>query len=579
MRATYVVMIAVVAALLSACVSIPNDSPIERGRDVGVRDDPQLNSNVPPGPQPGASREEIVAGYFDAMLAYPRDDDLTRSFLTEGAAQDWDPGFSLVIYDEREISLDTDEVVVSARRLGVLDERGAWSAASTVEQVALDVRTERIDGQWRVTDPPVGTYIDADYFDRYYEPFSLYYFDPTGAILAPDPVYYLLGEQTATELVENLLRGPGPSLGGVVSTAVPDGLELTGSVQVRSNGLADIPLSDGAAQMPADQRRLLAAQLTWTLRPLAEVDSIALEVDGEALDVAGSGARVPVDEFSGYDPAVLGASRQLFGLGRQGLVSVSADALSRVPGVLGTGWPGARSAAVDLTASQAALVGSPGTEVAVGPLSAVEPTSSLWYRDGTDVLRPAWDVHGVLWIVDNTGDGAVVATATARGSRPVDVPGISGREVLGFAVSRDGTRLAAIVRDGEQSRLVISLVDRDADAPAQVSLSAADSIATPGLTFSSTGDVAWMSPISLAVLANDEGGDLQPLEIRIDGSDLSTFDGFLPVRPTSLAASAAADVPLMVGGGAPRVIYQRSLEAGWASYGPIGRVRAITYPG
>ncbi|MDQ3480147.1 MAG: hypothetical protein M3423_02255, partial [Actinomycetota bacterium] len=56
-------------AVTTGCVSIPTESPVSQGRDLGVQDEPQLNSNLPPGPAPGATREEIAAGFLEAMLA------------------------------------------------------------------------------------------------------------------------------------------------------------------------------------------------------------------------------------------------------------------------------------------------------------------------------------------------------------------------------------------------------------------------------------------------------------------------------------------------------------------------------
>ncbi|MBA2773562.1 MAG: GerMN domain-containing protein [Nocardioidaceae bacterium] len=568
------------AALATGCVSIPTDGPIRRGRDVGVRDEPQLNSNLPPGPAPGASREEIVAGFFDAMLAYPRQDALAREFLTGSAARDWTPDQSLVVYDDQELNDNHEAVTVRALRLGTLDSRGAWtSSTAPTAQVKLSFRTERVGDEWRIANPPVGTYIDADYFDRYFEPFSLFFFDPTESILTPDPVYLSLGESTLARLVEDLLRGPSVRLAGIVSTAAPRGLAVAGSVRLSANGQARIPLSSEARQMSADQRRLLAAQLTWTLKSLPEVASIRLTVDGAPLEVPGSGATFGVDAFSGYDPAGFGASpRQLFGLSSRGLVTVSADGVSPVTGSISRGPKDARSGAVEPSGDRAALVDKDGQRVAVGQISTAGGGTAVWFDDGTDLLRPSWDIHHVLWAVDVTGRGAAVYTLVAGGARLVEAPGITGETVLGFGVSRDGTRLAAVVRRQGKTELVISIIDRDAGQPADVVLTAAEEVQGLDVSFSGTDNLTWLSPTSVAVLANDDGGDLQPFEIRIDGSSLSTFDGFLPIRPVTIAAAPNPDVPLVVGSGNGS-LYLRSPEAGWTAFAPQASVRLPFYPG
>jgi len=574
------VAVALLAAALSAgCVSIPTDGPVRRGRDVGVRDEPQLNSNLPAGPAPGASREEVVAGFFDAMLAYPRQDALAREFLTQPAAADWTPDQSLVVYDDQELSDSSKSVTLRALRLGTLDTRGAWtSSTSATARVNLSIRTEMVGGEWRIANPPVGTYIDAEYFDRYFEPFSLFFFDPTETILTPEPVYLPLGESTLAMLVEDLLQGPSVRLAGIVSTAVPRGLAVAGSVTLSANGQARIPLSSEARQMSADQRRLLAAQLTWTLKSLVEVASIRLTVDGQPLEVPGSGATFGIDEFSGYDPAGFGASRQLFGLSSRGLVTVSEDGISPVTGSIGRGPRDARSGVVEPSGDRAALVDAAGRRLVVGQVSAAGGGTAVWFDRGTDLLRPSWDIHHVLWAVDMTKRGAAVYTLAAGRARLVEAAGITGQTVLGFAVSRDGTRLAAVVRKRGKTTLVISIIDRDAERPADVVLTAAEEVQGADVTYSGTDNVAWLSPTSVAVLANDDGGDLQPFEVRIDGSNLSTFDGFLPIRPVTIAAAPNLDVPLVVGS-TKGILYLRSPEAGWTAFGPRARVRLPFYPG
>ncbi|MBA2698764.1 MAG: GerMN domain-containing protein [Nocardioidaceae bacterium] len=573
-------VVVLAAVTMAGCVSIPTDSSISRGRDVGVRDEPQLNSNLPPGPASGASREDIVAGFFDAMLAYPRQDALAREFLTQRAAEEWTPDQSLVVYDDQEVTDGPDRVTVQALRLGTLDSRGAWTSSTpATSKVNVSLRTELVDGQWRIENPPVGTYIDADYFDRYLEPFSLYFFDPTETILTPDPIYLPLGESTLALLVEDLLRGPSLRLAGIVSTAAPRGLTVAGAVTLSTTGRAQIPLSSQAREMSGNQRRLLAAQLTWTLKPLTEVESIVLTVDGKRIEVPGSGAAFGIDAFSGYDPAGFGASlRQLFGLSSRGLVTVSVDGTSPVTGSIGRGHNDARSGAVEPSGDRAALVDAVGHRLVVGEVSTAGTGTSVWFRNGTDLLRPSWDIHHVLWVVDATAQGAAVYTLTAGRSRRVEVAGISGETVLGFAVSRDGARLAAIVRERDKTKLLISIIDRSSERPADVDLSAAEEVEGPDVTFSGTDNVTWLSPTSVAVLANDDGGDLQPFEVRIDGSNLSTFDGFLPIRPVTIAAAPNPDVPLVVGSSNAR-LYLRSPEAGWAAYSQQAKVRQPFYPG
>ncbi len=566
-------------AVTTGCVSIPTESPVSQGRDLGVQDEPQLNSNLPPGPAPGATREEIAAGFLEAMLAYPRSKSLARSFLTSDAAARWDPAETLVVYDDRDLKEDDGIVVFRSRRLGSLDERGSWTSSTPgTSEITVQIRTEQVDGEWRLAGPPAGTYIDADYFERYFDPFALHFFDPTGTILTPDPVYLLLGESTATTLVRDLLKGPSRQLRGVAYTVAPDDLAISSPVQVSSAGLAEVPLSASALTMSPDDRRLFAAQLMWTLRALPEVETIAITVDGQQVSIEGSGTQFSVDEFAGYDPAGFAAARQLLGLAPRRVVTVTQDGATRVVGSVAAAAKEARSVAADPSGALAAAVSRDGSDVFVGSVSTAGGGTSPWFRRGEDLLRPSWDIHQVLWLVDRTAGGARLYATTADRTRSVTAPGITAERVLSFAVARDGTRMAAVVEEDGRARLVIALIDRSAADPGDVTLSPATTVYGPEVTFSGDNNLAWLSPTSVAVLANEDGGDLQPFEVSIDGSRVVTFDGFLPIRPVSIASGPNIDIPLVVGSRRGE-LYVRDPESGWAPFGEGTRVSSPVYPG
>ena len=80
---------------------------------------------------------------------------------------------------------------------------------------------------------------------------------------------------------------------------------------------------------------------------------------------------------------------------------------------------------------------------------------------GTDLLPPAWDFTDRLWLVDNTPDRRPGLLPGGRSSASSGVPGVSGRTVRSFLVSRDGTRYVAVVRGtgGDKLRAGRILVD------------------------------------------------------------------------------------------------------------------------
>ena len=169
------------------------------------------------------------------MLAYPQTDEVARQFLTPTAAENWDSGAGLVVYENNDQTMteNASGILVRSRILGSLDSRGSWSTADPDNaEVTVAMRLTQIDGEWRIVNPLPGTYVDRDYFARSYAHLSMYYFDPTKQVLAPDLVYLMIGDETPTELVANLLHGPTRELTGVVQTMAPQNLELDGRVRI-----------------------------------------------------------------------------------------------------------------------------------------------------------------------------------------------------------------------------------------------------------------------------------------------------------------------------------------------------------
>ncbi len=575
---------ALIGVLTTACVSIPSDSPVRPGQPVGVQGEPELISelisNDPPGPAPGASREEVVSGFFAAMLAYPQTAATARQFLTPSAAASWDPSKGLVVYDDQAIIERPGSVSVKTDVLGSLDARGSWSSAKPATRSATArIHLERVKGEWRITDPPAGTFVDSDYFDLYFREFSLYFFDPTLKVLTPDPVYLLLGDTTATALVSDLLLGPTRDLAGVAATAVPLDTEVDVAVSIDDNGQAEIPLSATVADLSAEARLLFAAQLTWTMRQLPEVEAISLTVDGNRLDVPGVSVNgvFDIDEFEGYDPA-FASQLALFALSPDGLVTVTEDDATVLPGPIAAAAKRARYAAVDPSAALAAVVHRDG-RVLVGGIAASAEAPAKWFRGSTSLLQPSWDVHQVLWLVDqDPKTGAAVYAVTAEGRRRVPAPGIDGNRVEAFAVSRDGVRLAAILGKGDASRLVTSVIDRASRNPAAVSLSKARPLVSPSFTATGLTGLAWVSPTAVMVLASEQGGERQPFEVSTDGSRARAVSEFLPIEPVSVAAGPNVDAPVVISGGNGE-IYVQTPELQWDRFGGTTPLRAPFYPG
>jgi hypothetical protein len=569
----------------TACVSIPDSSPVSQHGDVNVNDQPPPLSNDVPGPQAGAEPAQIVEGFFGAMLAYPQNSAVAREFLTPGAAVSWDPRVSTVVYTGLGTLNESGNVVsVPVEQLGRMDGRGSWSTAPAVEKTQiLSFRLQQVKGEWRISNPEPGSYIRSNYFERNYFPYSLYFVDPTQQWLTPDPVHLIGGDTTATALVSDLLLGPSPALAGVATSGAPAGTQLDTAVTISPTGVATVPLTPEFLRLSEEDRRLFASQLSWTLGQLPGVRSIAITVDGAPVPVAGVDQEFGVNAFPDRDPRGVAGDRRLYALARTGLVQVDTTDTSAVPGPISQ-VRDARSVAVNPSGQLGAVVSADGTSVVVGGMTTgSEQAAEPWVNDATSLLRPSWDQHGVLWLIDRTGrdGGARLLTATARNKvRVVDLPAeLKGQDIRSFAVSTDGVRAAAILMDGDLPRLVVSVIDRSADDVAAVSLRAPRTVRPAEVTLSSMSSLSWVSPTAVAVLGDYGGQDTSPYVIAIDGSAIDPAGGTMPAGPTSLAASGSSEESPIVIGDADGRLYGQTPDLSWELLGGAHRLRAPVYPG
>ena len=410
-----------VAGLVAGCTSVPTSGPV---RPVAqAQSDESGGVNIPSGPSAGASPTAVVADFLDAMEAFPVSTAVASRFLTDEAAQRWQPDRGTVVYDQRTTTDVARGVVALEVAAAVrLSARGTYWP---VDRRAPDDRTlfslTRVDGEWRITNPPDTLFIREYFFERYYAPFDLYFLDPTRDALVADPVFLPTGDQLATQLVRGLIAGPTPWLGSQAATSLPRAADLEVSVPLRDDGVAEVQLSEPVADLSEERQQVLSAQLVWTLRQVPGVEALRITVGGTPLNVVGADEVQTSTEWPQYDPSGPSTRDQLYALNGNGaLVEVGQE--GRVPGPWGRSR-GLSDFSIDRYRQLVAGIDAGGRRVVEGPLSADGPATiaSRYVTDGR-LSDPQWDRTGLLWVLDHAGGtprGWSSAGAAAGGCRPV----------------------------------------------------------------------------------------------------------------------------------------------------------------
>ena len=539
---------ALLAALvlpLSACIGMPESGPVVETRSEGSPEDQAgIYIDAKP-PQPGDSAIDVVTGFLEAMTATPIDLNVAREFLTRDAEAAWDPDARTITYAELIGPLGSAPVTVELAGAEHLDERGAFLGALPREQRTLEFPVRREGGQWRITDAPDALIVPESWFEQVFRHVSLYYFDPSAQILVPEPVFVPFGPQLATELTRAVLRGPSRRLDDVSRSFIPPGLDLFGSVTVSDEGVADLALRGYTGELTPQASQLMLAQLAWTLRQDPSVSAFRVSLGDQQVTLPGGVSEFSVDEGLAYDPTGVQASSLLFGLSDGRLVSGPPGGLAPVSGPMGSGDLGVRSMAVNLDVTAVAGVSVAGDRVLVTQVRDEGEGVEEVVSGAENLLRPAWDFSDRLWLVDGRASGAQVSYLSGRGPVSVTVPGVTGRRVSRFLVSRDGSRLVAVLPRAKGDRLVVSRIRHGADGRV-VGATRAKEIAWEGESGLRIEDIGWSSPTSVAVLHQVARELFELRTIAVDGSPSGVDDLLttLPGRVVGLAASPVAEETL-----------------------------------
>jgi hypothetical protein len=536
--------------LLAAC-GLPLPDGVQRpGPAVERAAQPGDVNVLPPDPRPDADAVAVVEGFVDAQSSPKGDHAIARKFLAPGVA--WDDREAQV-YDERGVPTEIEPGLVQVRYKlrGQVRADGTWLAQPRFHVATY--RLQRTGQTWRLTAVPEGLHLSVRDRDRSFRRRAVHFVASTGSRLVAEPVLQPVLADPAQGLVDRLLSGPGADLQGAVRSAAPEGTRLLAPVTTEG-GTVTVDLSEQVEDLGAGERRLLSAQLVWTLREVPSFSRLRLLAGGRPLVVEGREEQRR-DDYEEQAPDVVADDVPLYFVRDRALRTLPATAAGPVPGERPPVDGVAVSPIGDLVAVLTRL-GARSTAVSTGPVEG--PYERQVVR--AEVTSPTFGSgEQGLWFLEQ---GQV--RLLPRGSTRVQEVAVEGGGGLtSLALSRDGAR-AAVVRRGEL------LVGRVEPVGTGLRLAGLRPVA-PALT--QVHDVAWSAATELVVLARAAGQSRVPVRVSVDGAVVTPITrGGVNGAPDAVAAAGDRLVVLPA---RAAVLYQDSAQG----FEPVAEGTAPAFPG
>ncbi|WP_434970048.1 LpqB family beta-propeller domain-containing protein [Microbacterium sp. bgisy207] len=487
MRRIIGAVLAMVGVLaLAACAGLPVSGPVTAGRPVDeTRTGPEVRF-FPDGPQPGASREEIVDGFLRAGSGSSGDWETARLFLAPSIRTTWDPLAGVAVVPTGEIAAQPaveDTVKVVLNPLASVDATGHYEPAAG-GMVTLAYELVEISGEWRISKAPDGIVLDESVFGTVFHRYSVMYFDPSWTYLVPDERWF--PTTSAAVRITGALVDEQPSdwLRGAVSTAFPDDVTFAWSSVPQSAGTAQVELSPEVLALQQLTIDRMATQLEASLAT-AGITEVQLTVDGAPV------AATPVETRS---TTVTGGPLVMTDAG---FGFLTGNELTPIPGL---------SDAVVRSDPVAVQVG-PDRDVAAvrsvdGSVSRAEATGGVVVFDTRSGLRdPVIDPGGFVWSIPAGSPAALTAFAPDVESPLLSQPwaAAGATDVQAISISRDGTRMAGVVRVGDRAEVWLSGVIRNGDGvPARLG-----EPIVAGLIDGEAVSMAWTDDVTVSVVVRD----------------------------------------------------------------------------
>jgi len=450
-----------VAVVATGCAGVPSSSVPQAIGTVERSAPPSL-----PKPTPGMDPDLLLREFLKATADPANRHLAARQFLTDSASRGWDDaGSSLLIDNVVFVETRSDDrvsVTMHADILGSLSDMGVFETGEGALPDPGPIELLKTSGGWRIDKLPNGVFLDWQQFQATYKRHNLYFADPTGKTVVPDPRYVAVSDpdQLPTELVSKLIAGARPEMTNSVRNMLASPLRLRGPVTRADGGKTGIGRGYGGARIDLDglsttdphSRALVAAQIIWTFARAGLAGPYVINADGAPLDDRFANGWEATDVASTDPGADDGASAGLHALIGGSLVAVDGDNAPRMPGAFGQ-MPDQKSATLSRDGRNAASVVSPraGQPDAAGLWIGPSDGAAVDAADGHTLSRPSWGLDNAVWVVID-GNNVVRVIAGAASGQPARIPvnatAVTAKfpgPITELQLSRDATRAAMVV--------------------------------------------------------------------------------------------------------------------------------------
>ncbi|MFV8381107.1 MtrAB system accessory lipoprotein LpqB [Corynebacterium hindlerae] len=449
-------VIALSSVVLTACTTIPSNSTPQALRSFA----PAASGVVDEPPEPNQAPDLLLRDFFRQAVKPKQRHQPARQYLTAEAAKTWDSQAGTLVLDRIDInskpgaSAQGMTFTVRGPVIGSIGVGGVYQPEHGLYEATIDLVKQ--DGQWRISNLPPGVVVEHTELRNNYQPYSLYFMDPSDSSLVADRRWVYTGNSSLnTALLSLLVEGPQDVLAPGVKTYVPQGATFSGF----NDGVYSFA---GFGDLNAEGRYRFAAQVVWTLAKAGVPGPYRIEIDDTP--IIEDSEYLTIEQVADYNPgASAAAASPLYVLAGGKIMKVEEDHTVPIAGSF----------------SQAGNIDSADFEASSGVIAAVQSSGEgedrkarLLVAKGEEAARealeaktishPTFEIAGTsLWTVLDGKKVVRVARSTTSGElsqTEVDSSELEGLDGLisVLQLSPTGVRCAFIIN----GRVYMATVER-----------------------------------------------------------------------------------------------------------------------